>query len=463
MSRLLQALLVLLLVDTDVAERVSEQRRHNPGVPAEYSHIPSQAVLVSEMLVSPCSGYRFPPPRRSPADYCYDHALETIACAVIAAGGVELWVMVMKATPPDPFGSRIYGVSENTTQDAFLEYFDTRYPTHCLSALNSTDRLVFIQNNFGASQVWVRDYAPALSIDKRGKPDKLLRLPYKKVSTRGLLYDQFNDISLVQALSIDIADQIGYMVNDGVSGPPTIYEHRSGINLTTSFDWCNLDWGNFEADGQGMCLSTNWKRTFNLCPNLKQFLTENAGCKHFPGDLVPFPESTTHPRLAVDIFARFYGPRQLLMAKYEKAEPVKTLDGGSATMVHEAEEIANGHRNDWVKNLEKSEKLEIADLPTPKGVYKSSLGNDVLVGYANVVLIQGTQRVLLFPTFGNRLESLVQHKRKNKEEAAKKEWMTKLDIQEQHVFDIVVDGMMEFGGGPHCITKQYQFEGGGGR
>jgi len=442
---LLDPLVMLMLVDTAFAARVDR----GPALLAEYDNtIPTQVVLVSEKLASPCSDYPFQPPQNTSTRYCFDHALEQTACAVNEAGGVQLWVMVSAAT----------------TEEGFLQYFGNKYPSSCLSALSLRRWLIFIQNDFGATHAWVRDYAPALSIED-GQPKKLLVLPYKKQTSSEEL-ERTNDKSLVVDLALNIADQIGTIINGGVwepgftVEPPTIHE-------LPYIETCFFDWGNFETDGAGVCLSTDWERTFGFCTDqanhtsLKQFLLEHAGCEHFPGDLVPFPDETRH----VDIFARFVGPGKLLMTAYEKKEPVTSIESGSPTQVNIAERIANDNREDFATD-DKIEKIE--DLPTPKVVYKSFLGhkNDILVGYANVLMIQGTnQKVLLFPTFGDlanrRIGKKEYQKMEKKEQAAKNKWQEMLGNLK--VIDIVADRMMEAGGGPHCMTKQYQFLGSGGR
>jgi len=430
-----------MLVDTAFAARVDR----GPALLAEYDNtIPTQVVLVSEKLASPCSDYPFQPAQNPSTRYCFDHALEQTACAVNEAGGVQLWVMVSAAT----------------TEEGFLQYFGNKYPSSCLSALSLNRWLIFIQNDFGATHAWVRDYAPALSIED-GQPKKLLVLPYKKQTSSEEL-ERTNDKSLVVDLALNIADQIALNIAEQgfTVEPPTIHE-------LPYIERCFFDWGNFETDGAGVCLSTDWERTFGFCTDqanhtsLKQFLLEHAGCEHFPGDLVPFPDETRH----VDIFARFVGPGKLLMTAYEKKEPVTSIESGSPAQVKFAEEIANDNREDFAAD---AKIVEIEDLPTPKVVYKSFLGhkNDILVGYANVLMIQGTnQKVLLFPTFGDlanrRIGKKEYQKMEKKEQAAKNKWQEMLGNLK--VIDIVADRMMEAGGGPHCMTKQYQFLGSGGR
>lgn len=209
-----------------------------------------------------------------------------------------------------------------------------------------------------------------------------------------------------------------------------------------------LDWGNFETDGAGLCLSTQ-----SFCASQEEFLKRFAGCKEIPDGLVPFPESTKH----VDIFARFFAPGNLLMTSYNEHSSVKTSGGCAKNTVTTAVRIATENRDDFVeltdeRNVE-TRKINIEGLPTVKACYKEELQRDeALIGYANVLMIKGkNKRVLLFPTFPGHRDVAPEAD----EDVARAKWKEALGVET--VFDVPADGLFVSGGGPHCMTKQYQF------
>jgi len=445
--------IVAPLVYVAFAERVQQWAR--PGVPGEYDEtIPTNAVLVSEKLVSPCQGYPFPPNDRIADNYCFAEALEKVAHAVNIAGGVELWVAVSERT----FAS----------QEQFLQYFQDQDRGPSILHLHSLNWLVFIPSDLGAAHVWVRDWAPTLSIDGFGRPNKLLMLPYKKFVSNSDM-GRVGEREQAIALGMRISDEIGILNQDTINTP-------TFVELPPDSQ-CFFDWGNFETDGAGVCLTTNWETRKTHCKKLQAFLAEHAGCVYFPEELVPLPEQTKH----VDVFARFVDSRQLLMAKYDGKEERRTCstqgvnaactDGSVSTLVYAEQVMNQNHGADdlFVASLDDLNDKRRADwrisaLPTPKGIYKSPFGHrdDVLISYANVLMIQGEERVLLFPTFGDELKGLVipqkgNYKQKDTEQEARETWMKKLGIKQENVIDIRVDSMMAAGGGPHCMTKQYQF------
>eukprot|EP00928_Gymnodinium_smaydae_P091031 TRINITY_DN74728_c0_g1_i1.p1 TRINITY_DN74728_c0_g1~~TRINITY_DN74728_c0_g1_i1.p1 ORF type:complete len:461 (-),score=41.83 TRINITY_DN74728_c0_g1_i1:22-1404(-) len=419
------------------------------AIPPEFaSDIPSSAILVSEELVRHCgpnidgtpgASYASPTSLTSASSNshgCYAHALAQIACAALHAEGVELWVIV--AAPR----------SVEDLVDVLHEEVDA--PLHtCFSTMAEKGLIQFLVDKETSRNVWARDFAPALTVTPDGAPSRLLRVPHKRFQSFDEL--DFRIASNVERLSGIRPDVEALLENDG--------------NTSAR---CSFDWGNFETDGAGMCLLADVEQVSGRCPHLKTFLSEHAGCEIFPTDFVPLPEQTHH----VDIFARFVKQRTLLMTRYQKGSRGRTFGTCKRDLLTLAKNVLKTNRKDFFElNDDDVEDLSIVDLPTPLAcftkadVYASRDGREALVGFANVLVIQGTRRrALLFPTYhdiaetsGSMFWPTVQAISEKEHDIARRTWRHHLSLAEEDVFDVEASEMMTKGGGPHCITKQYQF------
>lgn len=164
-------------------------------------------------------------------------------------------------------------------------------------------------------------------------------------------------------------------------------------------------------------------------------------------------------------------------------------------MLKYARDALDANRNDFFEfnDIDTSDRdrmddfLKIVGLPTPMTCFTNPSMNlrdsgEALLGFANVAIIQGTRRrALLFPTyFGLTDIATAYHKSHQstlqamfpllsdltdgvsvqQHSQARAAWKDHLSLDDQDIFDVDVSDLMTHGGGPHCLTKQYQFAAG---
>lgn len=271
-------------------DQIHPEPENAPRVPAEFAvDIPSGAILVSEAMISACNR----PVVSSVALGCQAAAMAQIACAALHAGGVELWVIVAADMGMDTFLSHF--TSSRGGKGVKRDLYE------CVRGMVQSGLVKTIVNEAGSQNPWVRDFAPTLTVTKEGAPSELLVLPFKKFR------------KLAEPVQMQLARALGNQTQRLSGVAPRLMEFDVPKNKEQS---CSFDWGNFDTDGSGLCLISDYGNAQGACPGLDRFLLEHAGCTELPGELVPMPEQTRH----IDIFARFVGARTLLMTEYGKIQ-----------------------------------------------------------------------------------------------------------------------------------------------